>query len=116
MKYLITGDRDEKIRVSHFPNSHDIQSFCLAHEEYITRLVMLPTSMTGETDVLLSGSGDGTLKLWDFAGGISSITMDLEPVVGPMPKKEGSKLTENVPSDIAISGMYYIHMSTIPTA
>lgn len=33
-KFILTSDRDEKIRVSHFPLSDDIQAFCLGHTEY----------------------------------------------------------------------------------
>jgi tRNA (guanine-N(7)-)-methyltransferase subunit TRM82 len=33
LDYIITCDRDEKIRVSHYPQAFDIQSFCLGHEE-----------------------------------------------------------------------------------
>ena len=32
-KFLITSDRDEKIRVSCFPNSYSIHTFCLGHLE-----------------------------------------------------------------------------------
>ncbi len=33
--HVITCDRDEKIRVSKFPNSYNIESFCLDHTESV---------------------------------------------------------------------------------
>lgn len=32
-RYIVTADRDEKIRVSHLGSPHNIQSFCLGHQE-----------------------------------------------------------------------------------
>ena len=32
-KHIITSDRDEKIRISCFPNSHNINSYLLGHKE-----------------------------------------------------------------------------------
>ena len=34
-KFLITADRDEKIRISHFPNAYNIETFCLGHKESV---------------------------------------------------------------------------------
>jgi WD40 repeat protein len=64
-KYVITADRDEKIRVSNYPNAFSIHSFCLGHTEFITSLALVSSS----PDLLLSSSGDGTVKCWDFKAG-----------------------------------------------
>lgn len=61
-KYLITSDRDEKIRVSHFPNCYNIASYCLGHTEFVNRLKIIK-------DKLISSSGDGTIRIWDFVKG-----------------------------------------------
>jgi tRNA (guanine-N(7)-)-methyltransferase subunit TRM82 len=34
-KYLITSDRDEKIRVTSYPDTYNIQAFCLGHTKYV---------------------------------------------------------------------------------
>ena len=65
-KYVITCDRDEKIRVSRFPNAYNIHSFCLGHTDFVTSLAIL--NHTGE-HVLLSGSGDGTIRIWKYLEG-----------------------------------------------
>eukprot|EP00092_Neocalanus_flemingeri_P017522 GFUD01018957.1.p1 GENE.GFUD01018957.1~~GFUD01018957.1.p1 ORF type:complete len:371 (+),score=92.16 GFUD01018957.1:162-1274(+) len=62
-KFLLTADRDEKIRVSKFPNSYNINNYCLGHTEFVTSICFL-----GE-DLLLSGSGDGTVKVWKYLEG-----------------------------------------------
>ncbi|XP_073986344.1 tRNA (guanine-N(7)-)-methyltransferase non-catalytic subunit wuho [Rhodnius prolixus] len=64
-KYIITCDRDEKIRVSCFPNAYNIQSYCLGHEEFVTCLNILPHN----ENILVSGSGDGTLRFWNYVCG-----------------------------------------------
>ncbi|CAH1994901.1 unnamed protein product [Acanthoscelides obtectus] len=61
-KYIITCDRDEKIRVSHFPNCYNIATFCLGHTEFVTCIKV-------EGKILISASGDGTVQFWDFLRG-----------------------------------------------
>lgn len=69
-KFIITCDRDEKIRVSHFPNAYNIHNFCLGHSDFVTCL-----DMFNGGSLMVSGSGDGTLKVWDFLKGkvVSSV-------------------------------------------
>lgn len=80
-RYIITCDRDEKIRVSRYPNAYNIQSYCLGHSEFVTGLSLLPTDET----VLMSSSGDGTIRLWDYAAGIELYVVDCN---GAVPTKD----------------------------
>uniref|UniRef100_A0A3Q3FIM7 WD repeat domain 4 n=1 Tax=Labrus bergylta TaxID=56723 RepID=A0A3Q3FIM7_9LABR len=52
-KFLITADRDEKIRVSHLRSPYNIQSFCLGHQQFVSCLLV----PAGHPHWLLSGSG-----------------------------------------------------------
>eukprot|EP01094_Clydonella_sp_ATCC50884_P003581 TRINITY_DN12734_c0_g1_i1.p1 TRINITY_DN12734_c0_g1~~TRINITY_DN12734_c0_g1_i1.p1 ORF type:complete len:427 (-),score=85.20 TRINITY_DN12734_c0_g1_i1:360-1640(-) len=57
-RHIITADRDEKIRVSSFPDAFHIQCYCLGHLSFVTSLV--------EVDAhIVSASADGTLRIWD---------------------------------------------------
>mmetsp|Transcript_98633 Transcript_98633/g.306956 ORF Transcript_98633/g.306956 Transcript_98633/m.306956 type:complete len:360 (-) Transcript_98633:75-1154(-) len=61
-RFLVTGDNHEKIRVSCYPQAAEIYSFCLGHLGQITALGTL-----GEQAVV-SGSTDGTLRVWSLDG------------------------------------------------
>lgn len=62
-KFIITCDRDEKIRVSHYPGAYNIVSYCLGHEEFVLNLELL------NEQVLISASGDGTVRFWNYLEG-----------------------------------------------
>jgi hypothetical protein len=34
-KYVVTSDRDNKIRISNYPNSYSIHTYCLQHAEWV---------------------------------------------------------------------------------
>lgn len=63
-KYLITCDRDGKIRISCYPNCYNIYSYCLGHEEFVSTVETIQLSK----EMILSASGDGTLRLWSLNG------------------------------------------------
>ena len=62
---VITADRDEKVRVSRFPNCYNIDNYCLGHTEFVTSLCVSRVTR----DTLLSGSGDGTVRVWNYVTG-----------------------------------------------
>ncbi|KAM6224525.1 tRNA (guanine-N(7)-)-methyltransferase non-catalytic subunit WDR4 [Rhynchocyon petersi] len=64
-RYVLTADRDEKIRVSWSAAPHNIESFCLGHTEFVSRIFVVPD----QPELLLSTSGDGTLRLWEYRSG-----------------------------------------------
>ncbi|KAK7153769.1 hypothetical protein R3I94_007206 [Phoxinus phoxinus] len=72
-KYIITADRDEKIRVSFRQSPYNIQAFCLGHREFVSALLV----PAGHPDWLLSGSGDGTVKVWHYETGRRLHSVDL---------------------------------------
>lgn len=60
--FIITCDRDEKIRVSYYPNCYNIHNICLGHLDFVTRIQLIPE----HDQYLLSASGDGTMKVWKY--------------------------------------------------
>jgi tRNA (guanine-N(7)-)-methyltransferase subunit TRM82 len=65
-EYILTADRDEHIRVSRgIPQTHAIESFCLGHEEFVTRLCV----PEGREEVLISGGGDDEVFIWEWVTG-----------------------------------------------
>ena len=65
-KYIVTCDRDEKIRVSKYPNSYNIQCYCLGHTDFVTNIQVLPNF---SDNILLSASGDGSIRIWKYIEG-----------------------------------------------
>ncbi|KYN07582.1 PREDICTED: tRNA (guanine-N(7)-)-methyltransferase non-catalytic subunit WDR4 [Cyphomyrmex costatus] len=72
MKYILTTDRDEKIRVSMFPNCYNIVSYCLGHAKFVTNISELPH----EKSILISCGGDGVFKLWDYKYGSELLSVN----------------------------------------
>ena len=64
-EYIITSDRDEKIRVSHYPNAYNIHCYCLGHTDFVTNIQIVPE----HNDILVSASGDGTIRVWKYDEG-----------------------------------------------
>lgn len=68
-KFVVTCDRDEKIRVSRFPNAYNVESYCLGHREFVTNVEVFG-------GLLVSASGDGTVRFWDFLKGVQLGVID----------------------------------------
>ncbi|CAL1547481.1 unnamed protein product [Lymnaea stagnalis] len=60
---VLTSDRDEKIRISRYPDAYNIEAYCLGHTQFVVTL-----AYDEELKVILSGSGDSTVRLWGLDG------------------------------------------------
>lgn len=56
--FILTADRDEKIRLSYYPNAYNIQGYCLGHTEFVSRVKLI------DQNRILSASGDGNITLF----------------------------------------------------
>lgn len=63
---IITCDRDEKIRVSSFPNCWHIQGYLLGHTDYISSFDVMNNTTSNDKTLCVSCGGDGTIRLWDY--------------------------------------------------
>uniref|UniRef100_A0A8B9DMG9 WD repeat domain 4 n=1 Tax=Anser cygnoides TaxID=8845 RepID=A0A8B9DMG9_ANSCY len=88
-RYILTADRDEKIRVSLTKAPYNIVSYCLGHKEFVSRILVVPNY----PDLLLSASGDGTLRLWHYKSGEEVYCCHLSSVCGPDATKTDQKYT-----------------------
>ncbi|KAL3849878.1 hypothetical protein ACJIZ3_011760 [Penstemon smallii] len=85
-RYIVSADRDFKIRVTLFPKkpengAHEIHSFCLGHTEFVSCLAFV-SSKDYPNGFLVSGSGDSTVRLWDYASGSLLDTCDVGAEAG----------------------------------
>jgi tRNA (guanine-N(7)-)-methyltransferase subunit TRM82 len=65
-KFILTADRDEKVRVSVFPETHIIHGYLLGHSAFISTMDAVSKIGDDERSLCLTGSGDGTVRLWDY--------------------------------------------------
>ncbi|XP_066600779.1 tRNA (guanine-N(7)-)-methyltransferase non-catalytic subunit wdr4 [Prorops nasuta] len=72
--HIITTDRNGKIRVSKFPNSYNIEVYCLGHTQFVTNISILPH----DKQILISVGGDGCFILWDYTHGKELLTVRFE--------------------------------------
>lgn len=92
--HLLTSDRDEKIRISRFPETYVIEGFLLGHTAYVTGFVVVPSS---SSTLAVSCGGDMTLRLWDLAA-----QLEISSTSTIKENDENNKLNE-IPTAIAAS-------------
>lgn len=83
-KFIATTDRDHRVRVSILPSTNhimqgapEIQSFCFGHTLFVTCAKFVRRAADG-AELLVSGSGDGTIRLWDYQTGQLLDTLEID--------------------------------------
>lgn len=64
VKRVFSSDRDEKVRISGFPQTFALEGFLLGHTAFI---VSLDVALKDGCTRCVTCSGDGTVRLWDYS-------------------------------------------------
>ncbi|KKZ60208.1 hypothetical protein EMCG_05130 [[Emmonsia] crescens] len=103
--YIITADRDEHIRVSRGPpQSHIIQSYCLGHTAFVSKICVLPWS----TSTLISGGGDDYILVWSWAEGelVQRVPIPIDAIIAASKEDPGAAMGEKPSApEIAVNGI-----------
>lgn len=104
-RLVLTSDRDEKIRISRFPETYVIEGFLLGHTTYVTGFIVVPSSSSA---LVVSCGGDMTLRLWDLTAqkeicstSTSTCTSTITTNGGARNEKKNN--TNEIPTTIAAS-------------
>ncbi|KAJ2864531.1 hypothetical protein GGH94_002867 [Coemansia aciculifera] len=101
--YVLTCDRDEKLRVSKYPNSYNIQSFGMGHTEFITSVAPARFAL----DNVVTASGDGTLRLWDMPTGELVQTVEMSKYLAKYYESGAAVCSENTYEDRTAASQRY---------
>lgn len=88
-KFILTCDRDEKVRVTNYPSFYNIQTFLLGHREFVNCCAFV------DQNHVLTGSGDSTIRLWQFIDGKELFCFDLNDCLGDEMKSNELKSIED---------------------
>lgn len=88
--FIVTAEKDEKIRVSSFPATYDIVSYCLGHTKFVSALDHF---LLNGSPALISGGGDGTLVTWDLLSGRRLAQLNIAETLNGQRRSELSVLS-----------------------
>lgn len=83
-QFVLTGDRDEHIKITHFPTSYVVKHWLFGHREFVSCLHLCEFN----NDVLISGGGDDFLKVWDWYNAKELAQIELRDLLLPHLKED----------------------------
>lgn len=78
-KHIITADRDEHIRVTRYPDTFVIERYLFGTDGFVSS-IHIPID---HPDLLISGGGEGILRLWDWKQGKQVGSVDVAEAILP---------------------------------
>jgi tRNA (guanine-N(7)-)-methyltransferase subunit TRM82 len=78
-KWIISADRDEHIRVTRYPNTFVIERYMFGTEGFVSS-IHIPY---GSPELLVSGGGEGVLRIWNWKQGKQVGSIDIGESVLP---------------------------------
>jgi tRNA (guanine-N(7)-)-methyltransferase subunit TRM82 len=78
-QYLITADRDEHIRITRYPDTYVIESYLFGTDGFVSS-IHIPL---GRPELLISGGGEGVLRIWDWKAAKQVGSVDIQDAVLP---------------------------------
>ena len=93
--HILTADRDEKIRISSFPDSFVIEGFLLGHTAYVTSMDAVSKDGGNTGSLVATCGGDKTLRLWNLDEMKQAAEVDTNT------NEVGSE--EQIPTEVAIN-------------
>ncbi|CAF1035442.1 unnamed protein product [Didymodactylos carnosus] len=73
-EYLLTGDRDGKICLSH-PHMHNTETYYLGHQDFVSNIKLI------NNNHFISTSGDGTLRLWRISDCLPLVVLHMKAFI-----------------------------------
>lgn len=78
-KKILSADRDEHIRISRYPDSYVVDRYLFGAEGFVSALHISEL----RPEVLISGGGEGVLRIWDWTTGRGLGMVDISEEVLP---------------------------------
>lgn len=78
-QFVLTGDRDEHIKITHFPKSYVVKHWLFGHHEFVSCLHLCEFNK----DILVSGGGDDYLIVWDWFKAEKLAQIELRDLILP---------------------------------
>ncbi|KAG9509416.1 putative cytosolic iron-sulfur protein assembly protein CIAO1 [Fragariocoptes setiger] len=82
IKYILSADRDEKIRITRYPDCHNIERYCFGHKAFVECILSLNTRYVASMDQYKM------ICLWDLKKLDAADKLPLEPLICIPPGEE----------------------------